>query len=127
MFVVRYIKPMKIFKQISIIFLLCIAGDIISGILPFPFPRSVIAMLLLFLLLMLKIIKPYHIEEVSNFLTSILAFLFVSTTVSIVQYFDILKNVIFKFIAVCIIAAIITFAVTAYTVSFVIRIKDRRK
>lgn len=118
---------MKIFKQASIIFFLCIIGDLISYILPFPFPGSVIAMVLLFILLLTKIIKPYQIEDVANYLTSILSALFVTTTVSIMQYYDILKNVLFKFVLICFIAAIITFFVTAYTVIFVIKFKERKK
>jgi len=117
----------KIFKQASIIFSLCIIGDLISYLLPFPFPGSVIAMILLFVLLLTKIIKPYQIEDVANYLTSILAALFVTTTVSIMQYYDVLKNILFKFILICFIAAIITFAVTAYTVTFFIYFKERKK
>ena len=118
---------MKIFKQVSIIFLLCIVGDIIANLLPFPFPGSVIAMILLFVFLLTKIIKPHQIEEIANYLTSILAALFVSTTVSIIQYYDVLRNDLFKFIFICIISAIVTFAVTAYTVTFVIYLKERKR
>lgn len=118
---------MKIFKQVSIIFFLCILGNIISYFLPFPFPGSVAAMILLFVLLMLKVIKTEDIEEVSLYLTSILASLFVSTTVSIVQYADILKSVIFRFVIICVLSAIITFAVTALTVTLMISFKERKK
>ena len=118
---------MKIFKQVSIIFLLCIVGNIISMLLPFPFPGSVIAMVLMFVFLMTKVIKPHQVEDVSNYLTSILASLFVTTTVSIIQYFDVLKYVLVKFILICIIAAVITFIVTAYTVTFEIFLKERNK
>lgn len=118
---------MKIFKQVSIIFSLCILGNIISSLLPFPFPGSVIAMILMFLLLLFKIIKIEQIEDVSDYLTSILASLFVSTTVSIVQYADILKSVIFRFIIICVLSAIITFAVTAFTVTLLINLKKRRQ
>lgn len=118
---------MKIFKEVSIIFLLCILGDILSNMLPFPFPGSVIAMVLLFILLVSKILKPHDIEDVANYLTSILAALFVTTTVSIIQYYDILKSVFLRFILICIIAAVVTFVVTAYTVTFVIYLKKRKK
>lgn len=118
---------MKIYKQISIIFFLCILGDIISKLFPFPFPGSVVAMILMFLLLLFKVIKTEQVEDASNYLTSILASLFVSTTVSIVQYVDVLKSVFFRFILICVLSSIITFAVTAFTVTFIIKLKERKE
>ena len=37
---------MKILKQITIVFLLCWLGEVISALLPFAFPGSIVAMLL---------------------------------------------------------------------------------
>ena len=59
---------MKIILQIGIIFLICLVGEGIASILPFSFPSSVISMLLLFLLLLLRILRPEHIRQKTDFL-----------------------------------------------------------
>ena len=56
---------MKTLLQIGIVFLICLIGEIISLILPFPFPGSVIAMILLFLLLLFGALKVEHIRPSS--------------------------------------------------------------
>ena len=56
---------MHIILQIGVFFLLCLAGDFLSALLPIPIPGSILAMLLLFLCLLLRVIRPEHIEPVS--------------------------------------------------------------
>ena len=43
---------MQIIVQIGLFFLICLAGDFLSALLPLPIPGSILAMLLLFLCLM---------------------------------------------------------------------------
>jgi len=59
---------MKIIKQFGIIFSICWIGTVIEHVLPFPFPASVIAMVLLLLCLLTGILKVEHIREKSDFL-----------------------------------------------------------
>ena len=48
---------MKILYQIAIIFALCLLGEIISALLPFPFPAAISAMVLLSAALFSGILK----------------------------------------------------------------------
>ena len=59
---------MRILTQIGIVLGVCLVGELVAQVLPFPFPSSVIAMVLLFLLLCSKVIKPYHIQGKTDFL-----------------------------------------------------------
>ena len=54
---------MRILAQIGIVLFVCLLGEAIAAVLPFPFPASVIGMVLLFLLLACKWLKPRHIQE----------------------------------------------------------------
>ena len=50
---------MRIIAQIGIVLLVCLLGEAIAAVLPFPFPASVIGMVLLFLLLACGWLKPH--------------------------------------------------------------------
>ena len=56
-----------------------------------------------------------------------MAFFFVPAGVSVMNYFDILKSTLVPFLIICIVSTIITFAATAYSVQFVMKLMNRRK
>ena len=107
---------MRLFTQVILIFLLCYIGDIISLMLPFPFPGSVLALILLFLLLLFKVLKPEQINLFSDFLLKHMSLVFVPSTVSIIAYLDVFSSILWKFLIVCCITTVFTFYCTAYTV-----------
>ena len=118
---------MKIIKQIGIILTVCWVSLVIEKILPFAFPASVIGMILLLICLMAGILKMEHIQEKADFLLENMAFFFIPAGVSIINYFDVLKNSVIQLIVICVVSTVVTFAVTAYTVTFTIRLMNRRK
>lgn len=118
---------MEILTQFAIIAGICMGGDWIASLLPIPFPGSVIAMILLFILLGIKWIKEEQIQEVGDFLLKNMAFFFVPAGVSVMNYFDLLKESIVPFIFICVITLILTFAVTATTVNFVMKIQQKKE
>lgn len=67
---------MGIMAQIGIVLAVCLVGEGIAALLPIPFPASVISMVLLFLLLATKLLRPHHIKEKSNFLITNMACFF---------------------------------------------------
>ena len=118
---------MEILTQFAIIAGICMGGDWIASLLPIPFPGSVIAMILLFILLGIKWIKEEQIQEVGDFLLKNTAFFFVPAGVSVMNYFDLLKESIVPFIFICVITLILTFAVTATTVNFVMKLQQKKE
>lgn len=116
---------MKIITQVGIIFGVCWAAQIVEQALPFAFPASVIGMILMFLLLAFRVLKVDHIREKSDFLLGNMAFFFIPAGVSIINYFDVLKNWVFQLIFICIVTTVITFVVTAYSMRFVMYLMAR--
>ena len=116
---------MKIIRQVGIIFAVCWLSEAAGSFLPFAFPASVIGMLLLFLCLLTGVLKVEHVQEKADFLLENMAFFFVPAGVSIINYFDILKNSILQIIVICVVSTVVTFAAAAYTVKFTVRLADR--
>ncbi|MFR3657701.1 MAG: CidA/LrgA family protein [Eisenbergiella sp.] len=116
---------MKIITQVGIIFGVCWAAQIVEQALPFAFPASVIGMILMFLLLAFRVLKVDHIREKSDFLLGNMAFFFIPAGVSIINYFDVLKDWVFQLIFICIVTTVITFVVTAYSMRFVMYLMAR--
>ena len=118
---------MEIIEQIGLVFGVCLVGQFISSCLPFAVPSSVIGMILMLLLLCLQILKPHHIEKNSNFLLKNMAFFFIPAGVSILNNYSYIKGNILQLLVVCLITTILTFGVTARTVTMVIKIQDKMR
>ncbi len=124
-YVVEYIRgdSMHVLLQLGVLFGVCLLGELISALLPFPFPGSVISMLLLFFLLVTKFLKAQQITDVASFFQKNMAFFFLPASVAIIQNLGMLKEIWIQFFAVCIISTIITFVITAWTVKAVIALQ----
>lgn len=118
-------RILKIITQVGIIFGVCWVAQIVEQALPFAFPASVIGMILMFLLLAFRVLKVDHIREKSDFLLGNMAFFFIPAGVSIINYFDVLKDWVFQLIFICIVTTVITFVVTAYSMRFVMYLMAR--
>lgn len=118
---------MKILYQAGILAALCWSCHIVEAILPFSFPASVIGMLLLFALLALGVLKREQIGELSDFLLSNMAFFFIPAGVSIMNYFEILKNSAWKLVLICFVTMVLTFGATAWTVRAVAGFLAKRR
>lgn len=117
------IMRLKSLVQIGVVFLICIIGELISKLLPFAFPGSVIAMLVLFVLLFFGILKTEHIKDKTDFMLNNMAFFFIPSSVGIINYYSNIKSVIIPFVFICIITTLITFLATAYTVKAVMKLQ----
>lgn len=113
---------MKLFKQILILFSLCVISEIVSKLLPFRFPSNVIGMILLLLLLLFKIIKTDSIQNTAEFLLQNMAFFFIPSTVSIMNELDYLKDKILILVFIAVFSLIVTFVVAAFAVKLTTKI-----
>lgn len=115
---------MKALNQLAIILLILLASNFISSLLPFPFPASVLGMIILLILLSFKIIKIEDIEISSNFLLDNMAFFFIPAGVGLINSLTILQQYGILFIGIMLFTTIIVMGVTAWTVEFLIKRKQ---
>lgn len=116
---------MEVILQLVIILGACFAGEVLSKLLPFAFPGSVIAMLLLLALLLLDWLKEKHISTVGDFLLKNMSMFFIPSALGIVEHFALISEAIVPFLLICAITMVLTFAATAYTVMLVRKLQKR--
>lgn len=82
---------MKYLSQFCIILGFTLAGEALQRLLPLPIPASVWGLALLFAALCLKVVKVDQVKDVSAFLISIMALLFVSPAVGIADNWPLIR------------------------------------
>ncbi len=99
---------MRYLSQLCIILGFTLAGEALQRLLPLPIPASVYGLVLLFLSLCAGIVKPEQIRQVSAFLISIMAVLFVSPAVGILDSWDLIQG---QLLPICLLTLASTFLV----------------
>ncbi len=110
---------MKTGKEFSIILCIALLSTFIANYLPLP--ASIISLIILFLLLILKIVKPSHIKTTSNFLLMYMPLFFIPSTVKIMVDYHLISPFIINYLIICVISTILTFLVAGTVVKFVMR------
>lgn len=116
---------MKLLLQIAVVFGICLVGEGLAALLPIPFPASVISMILLFLLLLFRVLRPHHIREKADFLVKHMAFFFIPAGVGIMEQFSLLQGSLLPLLLVVVLTTLLTFAATAFTVRGVLALQRR--
>ena len=111
---------MKILWQLCFLFALCFVGEIASSLLPFPFPASVISLLILLFLLCIRAVKPEQIRETSDFLLKNMAFFFL-------EQFAVIQSQIPILLFIIAVTLVLTFLASSLTVTAVIRWMEKRE
>ena len=116
-----------IINQLMIFFIISFLSEIISNILPFTFPASLMSMVILFILLSTKILSIDKIEKVGVFLQKNIALFFIPPSISLVDEFPYIKDKILPILFISLISFLLTFFSTLYTANLVTKIQERIK
>lgn len=114
-----------IIRQLLLLFSISFLSKLICDFLPFTFPASLMAMVILFVLLATKILKINYVEDVGDFLQKHIAIFFIPPAVSIMNEFSYIKDKLFPLLFISFISFLLTFLSTAYTVKLVIKLQER--
>ena len=118
---------MKILIQLGVVFGIYWISLGIESFLPFPFPASVISLVLLLSLLLLRVIRIEQIRETAEFLLGNLNFFFVPAAVSILNHMDLILGNAAAFFVICAVSMVLGFAATVWTVRLTRRWLSGRK
>ena len=117
---------MKILLQIGVVFGVYWISQCIEAVLPFPFPASVISLLVLLVLLTAGVVKVDHVREKSDFLLGNLGFFFVPVSVGIINYAGVIWENAAAFLTICVVSTVLTYGATAGAVRLTRRLLEKR-
>lgn len=112
---------MKIIKQLSLLFLFSLLGEIVSSLSPIAVPGSVLGMVLLFLALQFNWVKMDQVEEVGEWLTNNMAILFIPAGVGLMTNFGIISSVWWQLLLVVFISTTLMIGLVGLIVQFIIQ------
>ena len=119
---------MKTFKQLVLIIAFTLIGNLLSYLLSlihFPFPGSLIGMLLLFLFLLVGWIKMDSIHDVGQFFIDNMGIFFVPASIAILKQVELISQIWWKLIIIILGAFVISFIATYYSVKLTLYIQNR--
>ena len=118
---------MKYLKQMAVLGTITLVSELLNLFLPLPVPASIYGLIILFILLCTGILKLDMIENLADFMLSLMPLLFVAPTVGLMTRWDILRDNLIGLLITCIVSAVIVMAVTGWIAQLIIRarhIKD---
>ena len=118
---------MKYMKQIGVISTIAFIAEVLHFVIPLPIPASVYGMLILFLSLCLGIIKMEMVEDVADWILSIMPIFFIAPTVGLIEAFGDIKGQVIPLVLLCCISTIVVTAVTGCIAQAIIHLRRKRK
>lgn len=109
---------MKLLKEIALVLIIAMMGDILARVVDITLPGSVIGMLLLLIALSAGMIKIQSLEQISEFLLGNLAFFFIPAGVGLMNVMGTVQADLVKILAVVILSTIFVMVTTGWTVQF---------
>lgn len=120
-------RVLIIFLQVCILYIFSFVGTVIQNFFHLVIPGSIIALLLLFICLCLKIIPVKCINNGADFLLSILMLFFIPTTVGIMNYPSLLSIHGALLVVAVLLSTIISIAITGMAGQFLEKKAQKRK
>ena len=113
---------MKYIKQFAIIILISLIGEILAEVLPFTIPASVYGLFVMLLALCLKIIKPAHVKETSDFLMDVMPIMFVPASVGLMVSWGMLKEILVPVLIVSVLGTLVVMIVSGKSVDLLMKL-----
>lgn len=118
---------MKYFQQILLILLFTCLGELLHAWIPAPIPASIYGMVLMFAALSLKLVKVEAVADAGGFLVSILPLLFVAPLVSLLDYWDAIKDDLVPIFFIILASTLLVFGLSGRVTQWLVERKGRKE
>lgn len=118
---------MKYLFQFCIIMIFVFLGEIMEWLIPLPIAGSIYGLLLLFLALVFGIVKLSWVEDVANWLHSIMGLFFVAPAVAIIDIWGEISDIWPMLVILLVVVYFISMITTGVAADTLIRDKQTKK
>lgn len=119
---------MKIFKQLILILTFTLIGSLLSyllGLAGFPFPGSLIGMILCFIFLLFGLVKVDDISDVGQFFINNMGIFFVPAAIAILKQIELISAHWWKLLIILFGAFVISFTCTYWSVKLTLFLQKK--
>ena len=103
---------MKNMKQLGVILVISLAGEVLNHLIPMPVPASIYGLLLMLAALCLKIVRVSDVKETAVFLIEVMPMMFIPATVGLMTAFDILRPHLLAYVVIIVSTTFLVMAVS---------------
>ena len=118
---------MKYMIQIGIISTIAFVAELLHFIVPLPIPASVYGMAILFTCLCLGVIKLEDVEDVADWILSVMPIFFIAPTVGLIEAFGDIKGQVLPLVLICLVSTVVVTSVTGLIAQGIIRLRKEKK
>lgn len=118
---------MKYLKQLLIILVFCLLGEILASAVPLPIPAAIYGLILLLIALSTGLLKAAAISETANYLIRIMPILFVAPAANILQHWGIIAPNVVPIVVISVSTTFLVFAVSGLVTQWLLKKKGGNK
>lgn len=112
--------------QICLIMFFVLLGEMCEHFIPWPIAGSIYGMVLLFLALAFRIVRLSWVEDVANWLHSVMALFFIAPAVAIIDIWAEISDIWWVLVILMVVAYLVTMITTGITAEGLMRRKQQR-
>lgn len=109
------------FRAFVVLYLCLFVGNLISALLPFSVPGSIVGLLILFGLLAFQLIPLRWVKPGANVLLKNMTLLFIPIGVGVMNYYELLSQQLFPIVLACVVSTFGVMVLVAYCSHYVHR------
>ncbi|MCD8234583.1 MAG: CidA/LrgA family protein [Cloacibacillus porcorum] len=118
---------MKYAKQIFIIFLVTMLGELLNFLLPLPVPAGVYGLFILLAALCSGRVKLPDVERFGGFLLEAMPMMFIPAAVGLLEQFSEIRAIFMPLVLIVVVSTVVVMAATGKAAELVIRAKRERE
>ena len=114
---------MKYLKQLLIILVFCLLGELLAALIPLPIPAAIYGLVLLLIALSTGLLQADKIAHTANFLIQIMPILFVAPAANILRHWGLIAPSLVPILVICVSTTFLVFAVSGLVTKLLLKKK----